>query len=228
MRENICTIPINDIFKETKSCPVCRMHNMIELQYVEYITGSAMMAPDVRVVTNQTGFCKKHSMMMLNNGPRLSNALIYQTHIDEIRQNILPQKENEFPSKKCIQKIKELKNSCYVCDRIEKDIQLLMKTVFAQFAKDEEFRRLYSMQEYICLDHYADIMIQANSKDGIDRKYKEEFTVATNRLLKNYINSLYDDLTHFTTMYDYRNQGNDWGTSVDSIERTITFLSTDN
>ena len=38
MKENICTIPINDIFRETDGCPLCRMIDMVEQQYVEYIT----------------------------------------------------------------------------------------------------------------------------------------------------------------------------------------------
>ena len=58
MQETICTIPINDIFAETDGCPICRMYKMIEKQYVEYITGAAMMAPDVRVETNKKGFSK--------------------------------------------------------------------------------------------------------------------------------------------------------------------------
>lgn len=53
MKPNITTIPITEIFEETEGCPICRMHRMLEEQYVEYITGAAMMAPDVRVKTNE-------------------------------------------------------------------------------------------------------------------------------------------------------------------------------
>ena len=65
MKENICTIPINDIFRETDGCPLCRMRDMVEEQYVEYITGSAMMAPNIRGSTNEKGFCHHHYEMMM-------------------------------------------------------------------------------------------------------------------------------------------------------------------
>lgn len=43
MRETICTIPINDVFGPKEGCPICRLRDMLEHNYVEYITGAAMM-----------------------------------------------------------------------------------------------------------------------------------------------------------------------------------------
>ena len=225
LKENICTIPINDIFKETYGCPICRMYDSLEAQYVEYITGAAMMAPDVRIITNKTGFCHKHFEMMVNTGPKLSNALLMQTHLDEIRNNLLPKSESSAPSKKQIQEIKELDKTCYVCDRIEKDILHLLATVFVQFAKDEEFRQLYQNQEYICLNHYELLMTQSQLKPGVDKRFRNLFFTMTNTLTRKYIDQLYNDVTHLTTMYDYRNRGGDWKNSKDSVERSIKFLT---
>ena len=36
---------------------------------------------------------------------------------------------------------------------------------------------------------------------------------------------LKSDITHFCSMYDYRNRGGDWGNSKDSIERSVAFLT---
>lgn len=99
MKPNITTIPITELFTETEGCPICRMRRMLEAQYAEYITGDAMMSPDVRIQTNQKGFCHRHYSMMVNNGPRLSNALILQTHIDELRNKV-------FPKKACMRRTK--------------------------------------------------------------------------------------------------------------------------
>lgn len=33
------------------------------------------------------------------------------------------------------------------------------------------------------------------------------------------------DVTHFCRMFDYRNNGGDWGNSRDSIERSIRYLT---
>lgn len=222
MKENICTIPINDIFKDTNGCPICRMYKMLEEQYVEFITGSAMMAPDVRVQTNKVGFCNKHLMMMNEKGPKLANTLLLQTHIDEIQNNILP-KTGE-PNKKQLEELRFLKTSCYVCDRIDKDIMHLLKTVFVQFSTDEEFRKLYKSQEYICLEHYELLIREGSSKNGVDKKFRKEFVECTNKLTKQYANTLVNNLTTLSTMYDYRNQGKDFSNVTNSIEKSIEFL----
>ena len=60
MKENICTIPINDIFRPKDGCPLCRMEKMLEEQYIEIITGDAMMEPNIRIETNKKGFCGNH------------------------------------------------------------------------------------------------------------------------------------------------------------------------
>ena len=63
------------------------------------------------------------------------------------------------------------------------------------------------------------------TKKSIDKKYLSEFCDVTTSLCKNYINSLYDDVTKFTTMFDYRNAGKDFENSKDSIERSVKFLT---
>lgn len=224
MQPNIATIPITDIFSETAGCPVCRMYAMLEKQYVAYITGDAMMAPDVRVVTNRTGFCHRHLSMMVNTGPRLSNALLLQTHIDEVRGKVFPKKDSDPPSKAMLAAIRELAHTCYVCDRIEYDILHLLDTVYAQYGRDPAFREQYRAQDWLCLDHYALIMEKVNKK-SMDKATLADFYTATNALCKGYMNTLYDDVTHFTTMYDYRNKGGDYKNSKDSIERAVRCLT---
>ena len=204
MKPNICTIPITDLFTETDGCPICRMHRMLEEQYVEYITGAAMMAPDVRIVTNKTGFCHRHFSMMVNTGPRLSNALLLQTHIDEQRKLVFPKKMNEPASKQNIAAIAELGKTCYVCDRIDHDVLHLLRTVYTQFGQDPEFRKQYSAQDYICLNHYSLVMTASNAhKKAMDKKTWSAFYEATNTLSKKYMDTLYDDVTHFTTIVLY-------------------------
>ena len=47
MREDICSIPISEIFEPKDGCPFCRMRDMLEDRMATYITGAAMMEPDV-------------------------------------------------------------------------------------------------------------------------------------------------------------------------------------
>ncbi|MBE6824550.1 MAG: hypothetical protein E7513_04315 [Ruminococcaceae bacterium] len=227
MKETICTIPINDIFKDTNGCPICRMYELVEKQYVEYITGAAMMAPNIRVITNEKGFCHHHYEMMLSSGPKLSNALLMQTRLLYIKDNMLPKSDSAKPSKVQLEAIKNSRSSCYVCDRIDYDINHLLQTVYAQFATDPDFREMLKNQEFLCLNHYELLHRGAISKGGIKAKDMKAFCEVTNTLVKNYLDTLYDDVTHFTTMFDYRNAGGDWKNSKDSVERSVKFITSE-
>lgn len=225
MKENICNIPINDLFRPKNGCPICRMEEMLEENYVEFIVGDAMMEPNIRLETNRKGFCHRHFSKMFKAGQKLPNALILESHLQEILEEILPKKAGSKPDKKSLEKIVNLDKSCYVCDRIEKDIHHLLATVFVEYQKSEEFKFLYREQPFICLNHYALIMNDAMGKKGITSKNMSEFHKDTYDLTKKYLESLKSDITRFCSMFDYRNRGGDFGSSKDAIERSIEYLT---
>ena len=90
MQENICSIPVNDDFLPKDRSPMCRMRDMLEERKAEYITGSAMMEPNVRIKTNEQGFCFRHFEQMVRLGKRLSNALILESHLKQISEQFVP------------------------------------------------------------------------------------------------------------------------------------------
>lgn len=222
MREDICTIPISEVFEPREGCPICRMRNTLEARVTEYITGAAMMEPDVRIVTNRMGFCHDHFSMMLKKGSRLSNALILESHLKEIEEHIFSS-GHSLPGKKQLQTAQALEKSCFVCERIEWAMTRMFDTIFRLWQQEEEFRTLYSEQPFLCLTHYTALM-QASEK-GISKKNSAAFTRATSCLALHYLEELEKDVTHFCRMFDYRNNGGDWGNSKDAIERAIAFLT---
>lgn len=224
MKETICTIPINDVFLPKDGCPICRMYNMLEAQYVEYITGAAMMEPSVRIQTNQKGFCHTHFNMMVTGGNRLSNALILESHLQDIIDNRMPSPKGK-PDKKRLAAIDELAGTCYVCDRIYHDMEHFFATIFVEWQNTPEFKQLYGEQPYICLNHYSMLMQSAMGKRGVASKNMAEFNSVTTGLTGNYLNTLKADITHFSSMFDYRNRGGDWGNSKNAIERSVQFLT---
>ncbi len=225
MKETICTIPVNDIFSPKDGCPICRMEAMLEEQYVAFITGDAMMEPNIRIETNKKGFCHRHFSKMFENGQKLPNALILESHLQEIIDNFMPKKLGGKPDKKALAGIREELDSCYVCDRIESDMRHFMRTVFVEWHRNEEFRKMYNSQPFICLKHYLFVTEAAMRKDGIPSKYLSDFCTETAALTKNYLVSLKGDITHFCSMFDYRSQGKEWGSSKDAVERSIEFLT---
>ncbi len=226
MREDICTIPINDVFLPRDGCPLCRMRDMLEERSTVYITGAAMMEPDVRIKTNEKGFCHRHFGMMLKCGTRLSNALILESHLDKLKTEMIPKTVKGKPDKKKIAAIRSVQKSCFVCEQVEWGMAHMYQTIFSSYVTDSEFRALYNDQQFICMEHYADLMTAAVNK-GVPSKSLPDFYSDTSKLAGGYLEVLKDDITHFCSMFDYRSKGQDWGNSKDAIERSIEFLTSE-
>ncbi len=226
MRESILTIPINEIFEPKCGCPICLMRDMLEDRAVEYIMGSAMMEPDVRIETNKQGFCKTHFDKMLAQKNRLSLALLLQSHLMELDKNVLSKKSIFEGVKAKQKKVTAVNSECFVCSKIEWGMSRLVQTVFDMYSQSNDFRRLFEEQEMLCVNHYD--MLMSLSDGNMDKKYRRAFLNACEMLVKKGLEGLIEDVTHYCNMYDYRNTGKnaDWKNSKDSIERAIKFLTT--
>ena len=186
-----------------------------------------MMEPDIRVDTNNMGFCYRHFYMMAHMGKRLPNALILETHLEKIMKELIPENVKGKPDKKKIARLEELQNSCYVCNKMKWGMQHLMESIFMTWEKDPDFRRLYTEQEFICMKHYTMLIKNCTAKGGISSKNVQEFYQVTSKLAGGYLASLKADITHFCSMFDYRASGQGWGNSKDAIERSVEFLTSE-
>lgn len=218
MREDICSIPINELFGPKKGCPLCRMDTMLENRLAEYITGAAMMEPDVRIETNRLGFCAHHFDKICQVGNRLSIALILESHLHEMEGREFPAKMPKIPRKKQTQP----EESCFICENMEKNRRHLVDITIKMWQDDEDFRKLYSEQEFICLPHFKRLLQES---DRLPKRLAPAFIQETRQLSQNYLQAVQKDVTHFCRMFDYRNNGGDWGNSRDAIERAISYLT---
>lgn len=224
MRESILTIPISEILEPMEGCPICRMRDILEQRTVEYIMGAAMMEPDVRIETNRAGFCHTHFTQMLGQKNRLSLALMLQTHLDETHNKLFSRKKLFEPKNARKKKLSEINESCFVCEKVDWGMERLMRTFFEMYGQ-EDFRELLSRQEFICLPHYD--LLTSLSPAHLSPKDAEGFNSLVGQLTEKYILTLYEDVSKYCSMYDYRNSGKDadWGNSKDSIERAVKFLT---
>ena len=223
MRESILTIPISEILEPSDGCPIYRMRDMLEQRTVEYIMGAAMMEPDVRIETNRAGFCHVHFQQMMKQKNRLSLALMLQTHLAAVDQQLFSRKKLFEPKNARKQKLSQINESCFVCEKVDWGMERLMRTFF-EMCTHADIKQLMSEQEYICLPHYD--LLQSLAPAYLQKQELDSFTKMISGLTEKYIASLYEDVSHYCNMYDYRNTGKDadWGNSKDSIERAIKFL----
>ncbi len=219
MRETICTIPVNEIFEVVDGCPICRMRDLIEAKYIDYITGAAMMEPDIRVMTNEKGFCERHFTMMLELGrQRLPICLTVSTHLGHIEKKLLCS-----PDAKSLKKLEQVEDTCFVCEAIENHLARALDTVYRTYKTEEEFRALFAAQEHLCLPHYRRLLTEG--KRTVGGKYAE-FSAKALELAKNRALRLKDELKGFEDAFDHRNAGKPMPeSSRDSIERTIEFIT---
>lgn len=219
MKQDLTTIPISEVFEPRDGCPLCRLRDMLEDRVTEYIMGAAMMEPDIRIETNQQGFCHTHYRMQLSRRNRLSVALMLETRLDELEKQVFGGLPIGRGSRAAAAQA-----GCFVCREVDTTMEKMLATVCRRWEADSEFRQLFDEQPYLCLPHYT-ALCDASSR--MSRKYAAAFTKAAAALCRRHLQELRADVHHFTRMFDYRNSGPDadWGNSRDAIERAVCFLT---
>ncbi len=227
MRESLLTIPLDEAFEPRRGCPICAMRNTIEEHILEYIMGAAMMEPDVRIETNSKGFCRHHFNGLLRQDNRLSLALMLDTRLNTLREEIFEKKGVLFTRNAKTKKASEIEETCFVCDKVDWGVSHMIDTVYTMFKKDENFRKLYSEQEYLCVPHYN--LLMSNAPSALKKADLKAFEEATDALIGNYLKSLNDDVHAFCDSFNYQNAGNlragDMENVRTSVERAIEFLT---
>ena len=230
MRDDITSIPISEVFEPRDGCPICRMRDMLESRVVEYITGAAMMEPDVRIETNQQGFCFTHFQMMLKKRNRLGVALMLESHLDEMEKQVfaggLPLVGKS--SRKQAKSAGHATCSCFICNQVDWAMERMLANVCRLWENERDFRQLFEEQNTLCLPHFS--LLAETAANSMNKKQAPDFTKTASILSRKYLAELRGDVSHFCKMFDYRNNGEDadWGNSKDSIERAVWFLTTRN
>ena len=224
MRYDITNIPVAEVFEEGDGCPICRLRNMLEKRAIEYITGAAMMEPDIRLETNKKGFCLTHYRQVLGQRNRLSVALTMESRLEELEKQIFSGSFIGKAAKKQAKDAAEALTTCYVCEQMEDAMQKMLATVCRTWEGQKDFRDLFERQDSLCLPHFAALV--EISSGAMSKKAQPDFAKAASKLAKNYLTTLRADVHHFCGMYDHSNAGNnDWGNSKDSIERSVWYLT---
>ena len=85
MAEKLYTIPVNEAFEADSECPVCTMYRSLEQDAIDFTMGPSYMEDDVRIATNQLGFCESHIKLLYKKQNRLGLALMMLSHMDRTR-----------------------------------------------------------------------------------------------------------------------------------------------
>jgi len=230
MDEQLYAIPVNDAFGEDGECPVCIMYDTLQNNAIEFTMGPSYMEDDVRMETNKVGFCPKHVEQLYGNQNRLGLALMLHTHMQTvIRETEKLQKKGRAASGGFFKKntevspvvayMRQVGNSCYICNRIANTFDRYIDTIFYLYKKDDSFRRKFESSKGFCMDHYA-ALYEAAAKH-LGGKELDAFTAKLDKLFLENMQRVCDDIEWYTDKFDYRNADAPWKNSKDAVIRTI-------
>lgn len=220
--KNILTVRVEDIFEQKCGCPICITIKASEDNSCEYISGSAMMEPDIRIETNRLGFCREHFDMLLKTSQKLPLALILSTHLDEIRAEAFGDTKTALGKR--MKRGAEFEKTCYICSRTESDLDRFFHGMFKLYAQDEHFRKLFSEQEYICFPH-RNLLLNLAQK-ALKKDVLRQFCEETERLSENRLVQIRNGLEEFCRSFDYRNIGKQLSENAENApENAIEFIT---
>lgn len=228
--EQIYTIPVNEVFEvcgedHSCGCPFCALYNKLENDELDLILGASMMEPDVRIKTNQEGFCRTHYDMMFVRKNRLGMALTLESHLNELSDEIKSNKLIAPKIPKAVTRISDLEKSCYVCRRIEFNFGHMIETAVLLWSTDEQFKKKLDAIPYLCLPHYRRLLEYGQKR--LSKKEFSEFSKKCENIVNTYLDELRSDVSWFCKKFDYRYDTEPWYNSKDSVERAIKFLRGD-
>ena len=226
MRETIYTIPINIEFEKKSPCALCRLHADAGAKALEYITGAAMMEPDVRMSTNEKGFCAGHFADMLRLNNRLSVALMLLSHLDEVTKNHLTRISGALAPGigKSARGLAEATRSCFVCERVEMFMRNYAANIVHMWGDSAEFMSLYRGQNGFCLPHAADLLAAGEAK--LNKRSAADFARDTLANATQWTAKTRAEVEAFTKSFDYRNIGTPLSDEVKlSVETAIKLLT---
>ncbi len=227
MRQDITSIPVSEVFEPKDGCPICRMRDLLEKRVAEYITGAAMMEPDVRIETNRLGFCIDHYRLILKQRNRLGVALMLESHLAEMEKEIFKGGLLGKNGKKQAKNASKRTETCFLCQQVDWAMERMLATVCRLWDNEEEFRKLFAEQPLLCLPHFTELVAAAEA-GAMNKKRVPDFAKAASTLAHRNLTELHDDVAHFCKMFDYRSssEGADWGNSRDAVERAVHYLTT--
>lgn len=230
MKETLYTIPVNDAFDKGGECPFCNMYKNLENDSIDYVLGASYMEDDIRAETDKIGFCKHHYDMMYKKQNRLGMALILQTHLQKVTNDIEALSKNISTNKKglflksksenkLIPYLNNITESCYVCDRINNNFDRYFDTFFYMWKKDNEIKNKVKNSNGFCLDHFSRLVKIGEGKLS-SKEYKEFTDIIIPIQLEN-MKRLLGEIDHFVNKFDHNYADAPWGTARNSLIRGI-------
>jgi hypothetical protein len=251
MKYHIDTIPVWDAYHEEGECSLCIMEKNIEESYVEFFLGGSVMESDTRIEVNKIGFCPHHFKLLYEAQNRLGLALITHTYFKELIQQFEKhaeklqkdagvtlgsslwsrivermkgnKREDEHPVAEFQNWLVCQTSQCMICNNISNTLNRYAYTILYLWDTEPKFKKALDSSKGFCLHHLA-LTIKI-SRETLPQKKQAQWLMD---IIPLQIHSLYEleqELAWFINKFDYRNEDKPWGSSKDSLPRTLQKLT---
>ena len=165
--EQIYTIPVNEAFDEVAAkpecgCPFCVLYRRLQNDELDIILGASMMEPDIRIRTNEEGFCLSHYNMMLRRKRMLGMGLMLESHLAEVEKKVNGPTLLGNKAQASIAALEKLNGDCYVCGRVNRNLTRMLSNAVYMWENDPEFVKKVRNQKCICLEHLSLVLTAAS------------------------------------------------------------------
>jgi hypothetical protein len=229
MKEQLYTIPVNEVFESDCECPLCKMKEQLERNAIEYTLGPSYMEDDNRAMTDEAGFCEKHIQALYGEKNRLGLALILSTHMQKINKDLKAMTDKSTPTATSLFKKKEatpigsyidkLKDRCFICERMNDTFDRYVDTIFHLYKKDPAFAGKVRNSKGFCTYHFA--LLYDKAPDFLSKEALDNFIADIKNVYFSNMERMQEDIEWFINKFDYRYQNEPWKNSKDALPRAI-------
>ncbi len=229
MKEQLYTIPVNEVFESDCECPLCKMKEQLERNAIEYTLGPSYMEDDNRAMTDEAGFCEKHIKDLYMEKNRLGLALILSTHMQKTTKDLKALSSGSTPSGSSLFKKKEtsclgayvdkLSKRCFICERMNETFDRYVDTIFHLYKKDTAFADKIRNSKGFCTYHFA--LLYDKAPDNLSKDVLEKFLTDIKTVYFDNMQRMQDDIDWFINKFDYRYQNEPWKNAKDALPRAV-------
>ena len=220
------TIPVWDAYGQEGECPLCILRDRAEGRYIDFFLGNSVMAPEMRVQVNRTGFCPRHFSLLLEGDNRLGLALMTHTHLLELTGKIkrrhrqlkqgadrilsthgvlsVPKKADSLRRdvESAARFVDEVRESCLICERLTSTLERYAFTILYLWERDEDFKRALQTSRGFCLPHLG--FVNTLATEVLSSGRLSEWLLAIMPVAEESLERLGEELHGFIQSFDYQ------------------------
>jgi len=224
---------VHDAYAAGGECPLCILLDSAEDTYVRSFQHSRVMEPNVRVQTNETGFCPDHYRKLYVGENKLGLGLMLHTHLQTKLPDLLESlstlatagsgRKAAARRSAAAAGLGSLRERCFICTLLKEGRDRYAFTILYLWRKDPEFPATLLSSRGFCIGHFLDMLAAAERLLRGDRL--QGWLDAVVPLMTASLTRLEMELLAFTQLFHDSNSGLGSDEERTALARTLQKLA---